>query len=226
VSRQAVVIFSGGLDSTTLLYHLRSEGWAVRALSADYGQRHGTKELAAARGICHHLEIDHRVVDLTALAGFFGQSSLVDPSTALPEGRYESATMKLTTVPNRNMILLSIGIAWAVSVGCQAVAFGAHAGEYTPYPDCQPAFAEAMDRAAGLCDWQSVSVLAPFVTWSKADIVRRGVELGVPFEHTWSCYAGGERHCGRCGTCLDRRDGFAKAGLVDPAVYQTPAEQS
>ena len=117
------------------------------------------------------------------------------------------------------MILLSVGIAWAVSLKFDAVAFGAHSGPHTNYPDCSPAFAEAMNGAARQCDDRKIAVLAPFVTWDKGDIVRRGAELNVPFELTWSCYKGGEKHCGRCGTCIDRKDAFAKCGLTDPCGY-------
>jgi 7-cyano-7-deazaguanine synthase len=112
-----------------------------------------------------------------------------------------------------------VALAWAATLWYDAVAFGAHGGEYTPYPDCQPRFAEAMDRAAQVCDWGPLRVLAPFVGWDKAAVVRRGVELGVPFELTWSCYNGGAAHCGRCGTCLDRRKAFEKAGVPDPTQY-------
>jgi 7-cyano-7-deazaguanine synthase len=219
VKNKAIVVFSGGLDSTTLLFHLRADGYELKALSVNYGQRHLEQESAAAAAICDRLGVERRVVDLTSLVGFLGRNSLSDHSVAVPDGRYEQETMKVTTVPNRNMVLISVAIAWAVSLKFDAVAFGAHAGHYTPYPDCQPAFAEAMDRAAGLCDWQKVSVLAPFVNWDKGDIVRRGGELGVPFELTWSCYNGGEKHCGRCGTCFDWREAFAKCGLTDPTEY-------
>jgi len=113
-----------------------------------------------------------------------------------------------------------VGIAWAISLQYDSVAFGAHSGRYTPYPDCQPAFAGAMHQVAGLCDWKKIAVLAPFVTWDKGDIVKRGAELGVPFELTWSCYNGGEMHCGKCGTCIDRKEAFEKQGLTDPVPYQ------
>ena len=209
-----IAAFSGGLDSTTLLYHLLAEGHEVRALSADYGQRHREREGRAAEVIAARLGIERRVVDLRSLSDFFGHNSLSDASRAIPEGPYSEEGMKLTTVPNRNMILLSVGLAWAASLSFDGVAFGAHGGEYTPYPDCQPAFAEAMDQAAGVCDWRSLSVLAPFAHWSKAQIVRRGAELGVPFELTWSCYQGGEEPCGKCGTCVDRQQAFAEAGVA------------
>jgi 7-cyano-7-deazaguanine synthase len=216
---KAIVIFSGGLDSTTLLYHLRDSGCEVKALSVNYAQRHREQELAAAATVCRRLGIDQKVLDLTSLVAFFGQNSLTDSSVDVPEGPYSQITIPLTTVPNRNMILLSVGIAWAASLGFGAVAFGAHSGPRTNYPDCSPAFAAAMDSAARECDERKICVLAPFVTWDKGDIVRRGAELGVPFELTWSCYKGGERHCGRCGTCLDRKVAFEKAGLTDPVAY-------
>ena len=209
-----IVAFSGGLDSTTLLYHLRAEGHEVKALSADYGQRHREREGRAAGVIAGLLGIERRVVDLASLAAFFGRNSLSDPGVAVPEGAYSEAGMKLTTVPNRNMILLSVGLAWAASLKFDGVAFGAHGGEHTPYPDCQPAFAEAMDRTAGVCDWEPLRVLAPFATWSKGRIVKRGAELGVPFHLTWSCYEGRETPCGKCGTCVDRRTAFAEAGIA------------
>jgi 7-cyano-7-deazaguanine synthase len=221
MARNVVVIYSGGLDSTTLLYHLRAEGCVVKALSVDYRQRHRERELTAAREVCRRLGVEQQTVDLTALVGFFGRNSLSDQSVAVPEGAYTPATMQTTTVPNRNMVMLSVGIAWAASLGFDAVAFGAHGGEYTPYPDCRPAFAEAMDAAAWVCDWRPIRVLAPFVTWSKSDVVRRGAELGVPFELTWSCYDGGQKHCGRCGTCRDRLAAFAACGLRDSAAYES-----
>ena len=214
---KVVVVYSGGLDSTTLLYHLRAEGCELKALSADYGQRHRARELAAAEVICRRLGIERRVVDLTGLVGFFGGNALTNPRAELPASAYTAETIPLTTVPNRNMVLLSVGIAWAVSLGFDAVAFGAHGGDHTNYPDCQPAFADAMHAAAQVCDFRPIRVLAPFVSWVKADVVRRGAELGVPFELTWSCYAGGDEPCGRCGTCADRRAAFAACGLADPA---------
>lgn len=218
---RTVVIYSGGLDSTTLLYHLRAEGHEVKALSVDYGQTHRTREMAAAEAVCTRLNVQRRTVDLTALIEFFGRNALTNAGVALPEGAYAQETIGQTTVPNRNMVLLSVGIAWAATLKFDGVAFGAHGGVHTNYPDCKPPFAEAMDRAARVCDFEPIRVLAPFVDWVKADIVRRGAELGVPFEDTWSCYAGREQHCGRCGTCIDRRTAFLRADVTDPTNYET-----
>ena len=127
--------------------------------------------------------------------------------------------MAQTLVPNRNMVMLSVAISWAIATGSRSVAFGAHAGDHTPYPDCRPAFAEAMDSAARVCHDPPIAVLAPFVTWSKAQIVEHGAELGVPFDRTWSCYRGGAVHCGACGTCVDRKGAFRISGVPDPTVY-------
>jgi 7-cyano-7-deazaguanine synthase len=214
-----VVVFSGGLDSTTLLYHLRDAGHFVKGLSVNYGQRHLAKELAAARTITAALGVEHETVDLRSLVAFLGRNSLTDHRVAVPEGEYSAETMAATVVPNRNMVLLSVALAWAVSTNFEAVAFGAHGGEYTPYPDCQPPFAAAMDLAAQRCHTTPVRVLTPFVEWDKAAIVRRGAALGVPFGLTWSCYNGRDLHCGSCGTCVDRRRAFERAGVPDPTEY-------
>lgn len=218
MTMRTVVVFSGGLDSTTLLFHLQATGHELAALTVDYGQRH-RRELDRARMICLDTDVALTTLDLTGLSPIFGGNSLSNSSIDVPEGEYRTESMQLTTVPNRNMILLSIAVGWAISNDFQAVAFGAHSGEYTPYPDCRPNFAKAMDAAAQLCDWKPIRILAPFIDWTKSDIVRRGAELGVPFESTWSCYVGGTIHCGRCGTCLDRRSAFQKSGIADPTRY-------
>jgi len=217
---KTVVVFSGGLDSTTLLFHLRDAGHTVLGLFVDYGQRHRDRELAAATRIAADLGVPLRTLDLRNLVGFLGSNSLTDPTLEVPAGAYAPETMAMTVVPNRNMVLIAVALSWAASSGCEAIAFGAHAGAYTPYPDCRPNFAEAMHAAAQLCSEPPLSVLAPFVTWTKADIVTRGAALGVPWDRTWSCYKGEAVHCGRCGTCLDRRTAFADAGVDDPTVYR------
>ncbi|MCA9085330.1 MAG: 7-cyano-7-deazaguanine synthase QueC [Planctomycetaceae bacterium] len=218
---KVVVILSGGIDSTTLLYHLKAEGHSVFALTFDYGQRH-RKELRCAASICQATNTPNQKVCLTALADVFGGNALTDHSVTIQPGRYDEQTLAVTTVPNRNMILLSVAIGKAVSLGYHAVAFGAHAGaEGHMYADCSPAFAAAMNQVAAVCDRRPIEVLAPFVNWKKADIIRRASELGVPFELTWSCYQGEDVPCGRCGTCLDRSAAFEDAGLSDPLSGQT-----
>ena len=213
-----VLVYSGGLDSTVLLYHLRAEGHEVRCLGIDYGQRH-KRELEAAAAICRQVGTEYRVADLRTLRPLLAGSALTD-DVAVPEGHYTDETMKQTVVPNRNMIMLAVAIGWAVSLKCDAVAYAAHAGDHTIYPDCRPEFADAMDKVAALCDWRPIRVVRPFVEKSKADLVRIGAGLGVPFERTWSCYKGGEYHCGRCGTCVERREAFATASVADPTRYE------
>lgn len=203
MNRKTVVVFSGGMDSTTLLYHLLDLGHEVKAISFDYGQRH-RKELDAAVKIARLGKIDHRIVDLSGLKTVFGANALTDNSVDVPHGEYSSETMQVTEVPNRNMIMLSIAAGWAISLGYDSVAFGAHSGEYTPYTDCQPEFAAAVNSAIQICHSHPVEVLAPFVHWSKRKIAERAKGIGVPIELTWSCYQGGDVECGQCSTCLDR----------------------
>jgi 7-cyano-7-deazaguanine synthase len=214
---KTVVILSGGLDSTTVLYYLKSQGHEVKALSVDYGQRH-SRELDAARAICVHAGVEQRVLDLSSLAPLFGANRLT-AGGEVPQGPYSAESIALTTVPNRNMVLVSVALGWAISLKFDAVAFGAHQGPHTNYPDCRLVFAHAMDVAAHLCDERPLRVLAPFVEDDKAFIVQVGHTVGVPFELTWSCYQGGAKHCGRCGTCIDRRQSFAANGLTDPVEY-------
>lgn len=221
--RSAVAVYSGGMDSTVMLYRMREQGVALKgALSVNYGQKH-VKELQVASQVCELLGVSHRVVDLRGLQALFGRSSLTNAGEAVPDGHYEQEQMKSTVVPNRNMILLATATAWAVSLEAEAVAYAAHGGDHAIYPDCREAFAEALDRAMRLCDWREVFLYRPFVTWSKAEIVAEGVRLGAPLERTWSCYKGGERHCGSCGTCVERREAFHLSGVTDATVYEDAA---
>lgn len=216
---KVVAIYSGGMDSTVLLYHLQSQGYDVRALSVDYAQRH-RKELEHARSISRTIGIPHEVADLRGVTHLLKGSSLTDTGIDVPEGHYAEESMKATVVPNRNMIMLSVALGYAISLEAQFVAYGAHAGDHTIYPDCRPEFASAINTAALLADWHQVELLRPFIRMTKAEIAKRGAELNVPFELTWSCYKGGERHCGRCGTCVERAEAFNLAGLQDPTEYE------
>lgn len=219
---RTVLIHSGGLDSTTLLYQLRAEDHEVLALSIDYGQRH-RKEIEFAQRTAERLGIRHETADLAGLAHLLSGSSLTSPDVVVPQGHYEEETMKATVVPNRNMILLAVAAGWALAENCEAVSYAAHSGDHAIYPDCREEFAEALDKAIGLADWKQVRLHRPFVGMSKADIVARGEALGVPFAETWSCYQGGAVHCGRCGTCVERREAFYLAGVADPTPYAEDA---
>ena len=214
----SVLILSGGIDSTVLLAHLMSEGRTVRALTIDYGQRH-RREIDSARAVVAHYGIEHKVADLRSVADLMGVNALTDATQNVPEGHYEAESMKATVVPNRNMLLLAMAGSWAVATKAESIVYGAHGGDHAIYPDCRPEFAAAMDKALSLCDWHSVRLERPFVDWDKSRIVRRGVELKAPLHLTWSCYVGGDRHCGRCGTCVERREAFTKAGVKDPTDY-------
>ncbi|WDT53519.1 7-cyano-7-deazaguanine synthase QueC [Streptomyces sp. G7(2002)] len=224
VPRHAVVIASGGLDSTATAYLLAGQGASVSMLSFDYGQRH-RRELHSAAVIASRLGVRHDVVDLTSVTKLLGGSALTDSTVDVPDGSYNDTTMRATVVPNRNAIMLEIGAAAAVAAGADAVAFGAHSGDHFIYADCRPDFFQKIERSirAGneglLAD--GFRLLAPFLHVTKADIVQAAAELKVPFELTWSCYRGGEVHCGTCGTCTERREAFSLAGVCDPTPYAT-----
>lgn len=219
---KTVLIFSGGLDSTVLLYDLLARDDTVKALSVDYGQRH-VRELESAKETAVRLRIEHRVADLRAISPLLAGSSLTSANVSVPDGHYAEETMKVTVVPNRNMIMLAVAAGWAISMKFDQVAFGAHSGDHAIYPDCRAEFANAMDKALGLADWNPVRLVRPFVTLTKADIVKRGAELKVPFAKTWSCYKGSDRHCGQCGTCIERREAFYLADVDDPTPYDNSA---
>ena len=213
------MLFSGGLDSTVLASHLISKGAEVRLLSIDYGQRHA-KELAHGEVLAKHMNLPRKSLLLPDLGELLKGSSLTDDSVELPEGHYAEESMKATVVPNRNMILLALAGGYALSSGFDTIAYAAHAGDHFIYPDCRPEFAEAMEKALGLADWNDLSLYRPFVDMTKADLVRLGTELGTPLDMTWSCYAGMDVHCGKCGTCVERKEAFELAKVHDPTKYK------
>jgi 7-cyano-7-deazaguanine synthase len=225
---------SGGMDSATLAYMLADEGHDIHLLSFDYGQRH-KKELEYSALLAAQLGARHDVIMLGVPSGgegfiemlgpalFTGASTLTDPDIPVPEGHYASETMKITVVPNRNAIMLSIAYGVAVAENAGTVAFGAHAGDHAIYPDCRPEFVGFLDRALRSGnEWADPvpTIYAPFLSKSKADIALLGTELHVPFHMTWSCYKGGKIHCGKCGTCVERKEAFRLAGVEDPTAYE------
>ncbi len=215
---KTLVIFSGGLDSTTLLHQVQTAGDQLLALSIDYGQRH-RRELDHARQIAAELQIEWQIADLRAIAPLLSGSSLTSADVAVPHGHYAEESMKQTVVPNRNMIMLAVAGGWAIARQCDRVAYGAHGGDHAIYPDCRPEFTEALGQALSLADWHRIELYCPFVKLTKADIVRLGASLGIDYSKTWSCYEGGSIHCGQCGTCFERREAFALAGVADPTRY-------
>lgn len=219
---KTVVIFSGGLDSTVLVYDLVDQGDEIKLISVDYGQRH-RKEIEFAKATADRLGLEHRVADLRNLTPLLAGSSLTSNEVEVPDGHYAEESMKATVVPNRNMIMLAIAGGWAISLQFDRVAFGAHGGDHAIYPDCRAEFGDAMDAALKLADWHRMELVRPFVGITKADIVTRGERLRVPFETTWSCYKGTDLHCGRCGTCVERREAFHLAEVTDPTRYSATA---
>lgn len=213
----AIVVHSGGLDSTVLLYKCREDFNVVLSLGFDYGQRH-VRELFAASEICHHLDIERSVVELKDLKHLIHSSQT--GHMPVPEGHYTAENMKQTVVPNRNMIMLSIAAGIAISMQAPIVAYGPHAGDHAIYPDCRPEFVDKMDEVLMTADEFAVKIFAPFLDMTKTDIVRLGAELNVPFELTRTCYNDRVLACGRCGTCVERLEAFAIAGLEDPLEYE------
>lgn len=216
-----IVLASGGIDSTVLLCWLKDKGHDVHALSVNYGQKNGYAEINAADDVARVLQIRHRNVDLSALGEMLGSALTTPGSVKLPLGYHpEDPAQSATVVPNRNMLLLSVAIARAVAKGFDAVAYGAHEGDAAVYADCRPEFRAAMHQAAQVCGEKPVAVEAPFIGYSKRRVVEIGLELGAPFDLTWSCYRPGEKHCGRCGACLSRAAAFGGLGRRDPVEHE------
>ena len=217
-----VTTLSGGLDSVTLAYALAAEGFELVAVSYDYGQRH-VCEISSAARCAERLGVEHHVVDLRSVGSLLAGSALTDAAVEVPEGHYTDASMAATVVPNRNAIMISVAVGVAVARGAGAVAVAVHAGDHTVYPDCRPAFIDAIELEARVANEgfiaEGFQVLAPFLHLRKEEIVQRGVALGVPLAETWSCYVGGDQHCGRCGTCVERREAFDRAGVHDLTAY-------
>jgi 7-cyano-7-deazaguanine synthase len=224
---KTIAIVSGGMDSAVLAYFLKERGDRLYLLSFDYGQRH-SKELNFARAMAVRLGVQHRIVDLTTISDML-RSVLTEQGSDIPEGHYAAESMAATVVPNRNAIMLAIAYGWAVSIEADRVATGVHAGDHFIYPDCRPEFILAFDLMETLATHgyakKGLKLEAPFVEATKADIVGLGYNMKVPFEQTWSCYAGGEVHCSVCGTCVERRLAFREALVSDPTKYVLTEDQ-
>ena len=227
-----VLCFSGGLDSTILLYDLLSGGHKVYALSIDYGSRHGVRELECARRIAGEATKRYanrfvfEQVDASGLRRVLGASALMNPNASIPHGHYTDVSQRATVVPNRNMILLAIAAGWAQSVNAPVVAYAAHYGDRAVYADCRDEFVTYMRSAVGVATDKAVHVRAPFILKRKHDIVKmlhefKRHDIRVPVHLTWSCYEGELLHCGKCGTCVERKEAFQLAGVNDPTEYQT-----
>lgn len=218
---KAVCIASGGMDSATLAWHYHAQGYDLLLVGFDYGQRH-RKELEHLARIANRLEAQSRIVHLPIKDLLHG-SALTSDDIEVPDGHYAQDTMRATVVPNRNAIMLSIATGIAVAEGADVVATGVHSGDHFIYPDCRPGFfnpfAQAMQAGNDGFTVDGFRLEAPFIEMSKADIAAHGSRLGVDYGITWSCYKGGDIHCGRCGTCVERIEAFLDARVEDPTEY-------
>lgn len=215
--KNALLVLSGGMDSTSMLYEYRDE--IALAVTFQYGSNHNRREAECARYNCGRLGIEWLEIPLDFMGQYF-DSSLLSGADAIPEGNYTDQSMRSTVVPFRNGIMLAVAAGLAESRGLQRVMIANHAGDHAIYPDCRPAFVEAMGSAISAGTYDGIRLYAPYTELTKAQIAARGAAHGLDFAHTYSCYKGGERHCGRCGTCVERREAFLLAGLPDPTLYE------
>jgi 7-cyano-7-deazaguanine synthase len=213
-----VVLISGGMDSVTALYQALQEHEVVAGISFDYGSKHNNKEIPFALYHCEQHGIHHDIVGLDFMNRLF-RSDLLQSGGDVPEGHYAAENMKRTVVPFRNGIMLSVAAGYAESRGAQGLVIAAHTGDHTIYPDCRETFMRPMEEAIRSGTYAGIELLRPFIAMDKAQIVARGMELGVDYSKTWSCYKGLDLHCGKCGTCVERREAFSKAGIPDPTGY-------
>lgn len=215
--KNSAIIVSGGMDSITLLYDHKDE--IALGISFDYGSNHNAREIPFAKMHCERLGIKHITINLDFMHQYF-KSSLLDGAEAIPEGHYADDNMKSTVVPFRNGIMLAIAIGIAESNNLDQVFIANHGGDHTIYPDCRPEFINAIDAAATAGTYNNVKVIAPYTKITKSDIARIGKRLGIDYAETWSCYKGGGVHCGKCGTCVERKEALAEAGIEDKTIYE------
>ena len=216
--KDGVIIVSGGMDSITLLYERKDE--IALGISFDYGSNHNAREIPFARMHCERLGIRHLVINLSFIHQYF-KSSLLSGADNIPEGSYDDDNMKSTVVPFRNGIMLSIAVGIAESEGLKKVFIANHGGDHAIYPDCREEFIEAINAASQAGTYEHVRILAPYTNITKTDIALRGKQLGIDYSETWSCYKGGEVHCGKCGTCVERKQALREAGLEDTTQYES-----
>ena len=219
---KTIVVCSGGLDSVSLACKVAAEADLLRLVTFDYGQRHA-KEIDFARACGKRLGVPCDIVDISAVGKLLSGSALTD-DVDVPDGHYAEDSMKLTIVPNRNAIMLTIAFGIAAAQGADAVATAVHGGDHFIYPDCRPEFVDAFEamQKQALDGYADIRLYTPFVNIPKSAIVTDGARHNTPYAETWSCYKGGENHCGRCGTCVERREAFHLAGIPDPTVYDDP----
>jgi 7-cyano-7-deazaguanine synthase len=219
MNKKAVVVYSGGMDSFTLLHKVKQQGFEVFALSFNYGQRHAV-ELTVAANVCKDLGLNHKVVDISSINSLIGGSSLTS-DIDVPEGHYEEESMKATVVPNRNMILLSLAVGYAVSIESTKVFYGAHSGDHAIYPDCRPEFVNRMNDVCKIANYEEVEIVTPYLDQSKIEILAEGLAMKLDYRNTWTCYNGRGKSCGKCGACQERLEAFEKNSVTDPLEYES-----
>lgn len=215
--KDSIIILSGGMDSVTMLYEYKER--IAMAVTFNYGSKHNEKEIAFARKHCERLGIKHIIIPLGFMQQYF-KSSLLIGGEEIPEGYYQDDNMKSTVVPFRNGIMLSIAAGLAESNGLKHVMLANHSGDHAIYPDCRPEFVTAMSAAISNGTYDGVTVFAPYTGITKTEIARRGAAIGIDYSETWSCYKGGEKHCGKCGTCTERKEALRDAGITDTTEYE------
>lgn len=218
--QKIVAVVSGGMDSVTMLHDLNAQGNELEVISFNYGQRH-VKELEVAAKNAAKLGLRHTIVEMDFMRGLLSNSALTAGGD-VPEGHYAQDNMKATVVPNRNMIMASIAIGYAVNLGFDAVALGVHSGDHAIYPDCRPEFVSALRTASLIANYEPIDIVAPYLKMDKTSIIARGLEIPtMDYSETWTCYKGLQRACGLCGSCQERLEGFANNGIADPIEYDT-----
>lgn len=218
MKKDSIIVVSGGMDSVSLLHEYKDS--IALAVTFDYGSNHNAREIACAAENCRRLSIEHIVIPLQFMGQYFN-SSLLSGADAIPEGHYSSENMKSTVVPFRNGIMLAVACGLAESRGLRRVMLANHGGDHAIYPDCREGFVKAMSQAMKEGTYDGIEIFAPYTNITKDEIARRGAAAGVDFSLTYSCYKGGEKHCGRCGTCVERREAFQLAGIDDPTEYNS-----
>ena len=214
----SLIILSGGMDSVTLLHDKKEE--IALAVTFDYGSNHAAREIEMARRNCKMLGIEHLVIPLKFMSDYF-KSSLLDGADSIPEGHYNSENMSSTVVPFRNEIMLAIAAGLAESRGLSRIMIANHGGDHAIYPDCRKEFIDSMNAAVKEGSGHKVELIAPYTEITKSDIACIGKKIGVDYSLTYSCYKGGEKHCGKCGTCIERKEAMHDAGIADPTIYES-----
>lgn len=215
--KDSVIILSGGMDSVTMLHEFKDR--ISLAVSFNYGSNHNEKEIECAKMHCKELNIEHIVINLDFISKYF-QSSLLEGADAVPDGHYQDSNMKSTVVPFRNGIMLSIACGIAESRQLKYIMIANHGGDHAIYPDCRSEFIKSMSEAMENGTYERIGLFAPYTSIDKTEIARHGKELGIDYTKTWSCYKGLEHHCGKCGTCVERKEALKNAGIEDFTIYE------